>query len=99
MKIDGITPDPTKNLSEESANRVAEEAKLKEACEGFETMLINQVFTEMRKSVPKSDIFGESDSNNDLMASMLDQERAKMWSKSGGIGLANILYQQVKDQA
>jgi len=96
MKLDGITPEPRKNLAEESSNKVAEEMKLKEACQEFESMLLNQIFTQMRKSTPKSSLFGESQ-NNEFMASMLDEERAKQWSKTDGVGIANILYQQMKD--
>lgn len=75
-----------------------EQGKLKEACQEFESLLLGQMLSQMRTSVEvmKSNLFGEG-KDEEVFASFLDQERAKAWSQSGGIGLASILYQQLKN--
>ena len=50
---------------------------------------------EMKKSIPKSD--GEGNKEKDTYEDMMYEEVAKSMASSGGVGMANILYQQMKD--
>lgn len=72
-----------------------EDAKLKKACEGFESMFMNMMYKEMRKTVPKSGFWGNSNAE-DLWQDMMDSEMVDQMAKSGGIGLADMLYNQLK---
>lgn len=72
-----------------------EDAKLRKACEGFESMFMNMMYKEMRKTVPKSGFWGNSNAE-DLWQDMMDSEMVDQMAKSGGIGLADMLYKQLK---
>ncbi len=74
-----------------------EEKKLREACEGFESIFINKLWTQMRKSVPKEGFLHSKE--EEFYQSMFDQEMSKKMTSAGGIGLADILYDQLKQQA
>jgi len=99
MDIGNITPyipetdtnQITKKL--ESAYSEKDDAKLKEACEGFESYFLNMMLKEMRKTVP------ESESSNSYAMSMyqemLDEEIAETASKGKGIGIADAMYSQL----
>ncbi|MBI2252531.1 MAG: rod-binding protein [Armatimonadetes bacterium] len=95
--IEGINPQGIEKNIQQTQSKQKEEAKLKEVCQEFEALLINQVFSQMRKSIPKSDFFGKGQ-DQEMFNEMLDTERAQILAKTdSGIGLANILYQQMKD--
>jgi len=96
MQIEGITPQPMAQAASQTPSRAKEEAKLQEACKQFEALFLNQLLAQMRQSMPKTDLFGEG-RDQEMMDSMLDQERARAWSEADGIGLASLLYQQMKE--
>ncbi|MCL5774048.1 MAG: rod-binding protein [Firmicutes bacterium] len=95
MQIEGITPQPINQAVNLTPSKVKEEAKLKETCQQFESLFLTQLFAQMRKSIPKTELFG-SGKDEELYNGMMDEERAKAWSQADGIGLANVLYQQLK---
>ncbi len=72
----------------------AEDKKLREACQGFEEMFLNLMYSKMRDTVPKDTLFGESNGQK-IMQSMLDEELTKEMAKAGGVGLADMLYKQL----
>ena len=56
------------------------------------------MFTQMRKASKMGGgegMLGNSQ-GEEMFTGMLDQERAKTWSQEGGVGLANLLFQQMK---
>ena len=71
--------------------------RLKDACEGFEAMLLSIMYKEMRNTVPKNQLFGD-DNAHDIWQSMLDSAMMEEAAKTGGIGLADVLYQQLEPQ-
>lgn len=73
------------------------QAKLKDACKGFESMFIQLMWKEMRKTVPENSLFGESQGEK-IFRDMLDTEMADRMSDSGGLGLADVMYQQLTAQ-
>jgi len=96
--IEGINPQPAQNLGGfDPTSKQQEEKRLKEAAKGFEQVFMTQLMAEMHKTVEKSDLFGEG-KEEEQFTGMLDQERAKAWSDSGGIGLASLIYEQMKSQ-
>ncbi len=71
-----------------------EDAKLKAACTEMEAVFLNLLLKEMRKSVPKGGLIGNSSQEN-IMRSLLDSELTKNMAQSGGVGLAEMLYRQL----
>ena len=56
---------------------------------------MNLMYTQMRETVPENTLFGESNGDK-IMQSMLDTEMMNRASKSGGLGLGDMLYRQLK---
>ena len=79
-------------------SKVQDEAKLREACQQMESVFLNQMLAQMRKctGAGEDSLFGSKD--QEMFNGMLDQERAKAWSQNGGVGLASILFEQMKNQ-
>ena len=73
------------------------EKELKKVCSDFEAIFVAQLLKTMRSSVEKSGLFEES-SSSEVYESMFDFEVSKSLAASGGIGLANILYQSLASQ-
>jgi len=104
MQIEGFNPEPLKQAGQNSPGKVREEGKLKEACQQFEQMYLQQMFKEMRKAggggaeggAGGGGESGGGGSEKEMFQGMLDQERAKSWAQEGGVGLANLLFQQMK---
>ncbi|MBI3926731.1 MAG: rod-binding protein [Armatimonadetes bacterium] len=93
--IEGLTPQPIKQEAALSPSRAAEENKLQEACQQFEALFLTQMMAQMRKTVPQGGLL-DGGQQQEMFMGMLDQERAKMWSQEGGIGLANMLFNQMR---
>lgn len=99
MGIEGLNPLPLrKAAAEQTPSKEADQAKLKTACQDFEQLFLTQMLQQMRSSIPKDGLLGGGQ-QEEMFNGMLDQERAKAWSQDGGIGLANLLFQQMKDQS
>jgi len=80
-------------LLDQAINKENEE-EIKEACRQFESYFLNQLFNEMRKTIPESELF-EASHGRKIYEDMLFQEYADEASKGTGIGLANMLYKQL----
>ena len=72
------------------------EAKLREACQGFESVFISQLFKEMRATVPKDGLLHGH--YEDQYYSMFDKAMCDKLAADGGIGLADMMYRQLKGQ-
>lgn len=72
--------------------------ELKQACQDFEAYFVKTVFKEMRKTLPKTTVKDTSGAKQ-MYEEMLDDARAKDIAKTDDIGLAKILYEQLKAQA
>ena len=73
-----------------------EEQRLRESCEGFESIFIQKMWEQMRKNVPKEGYLHSKD--EEAYQSMFDVELAKKMTSAGGIGLADMLYQQLSQK-
>lgn len=71
--------------------------ELKEACEGFEAMFLNMMYRQMRATVPEDPLFGESHGQK-IFQDMRDDELMKKVAAGGGIGIADMMYKQLKPQ-
>ncbi len=65
--------------------------KLKEASQEFEAYFINTLFKEMRKTIQDGGLVEKSDART-TFEGMLDEEMSKTISKTGGMGLSDMIY-------
>lgn len=91
--------DSSSNLSNKitSAFTEKDDKALKEACEGFESIFLNMMMKEMRKTVDKSGLMSDSFATG-TFEEMLDEEVSKAASKGKGIGIADAMYKQLSAQ-
>lgn len=71
----------------------AKAQKLREACEGFESIFIQKMWQEMRNAVPKTGLLAGREER--FWQDMYDQELSKSMTRAGGIGLADMMYEQL----
>lgn len=72
-----------------------EDKQLKDAAKQFEALFVYQMFTKMRESVVKGGLLEESMGEN-IFQGMLDQEISVKAADTGSLGLAEMIYQQLK---
>lgn len=69
--------------------------KLKETVQQFEAILIKRMLSQMRASA-RALSSGETSGDRRIYEDWQDEMMAKEMSKGGGIGLAEVLYRQLK---
>lgn len=70
------------------------QAKLRKACQMFESHFLKMMWTEMRKTIPKSGMVSGGQAEN-IFTDMLDQERAEAAAMGRSMGLADMLERQL----
>jgi len=70
------------------------DARLWKACTQFEAIFLQQMLSEMRKSVPKSGLLPTGFAE-DVHAAMFDQAVAEAGARRGMLGIAENLYRQL----
>ena len=78
-------------------NDEKDDKKLRETCQEFESMFVNLMLKEMRKTIPESDFMPQSFATQ-TFEEMYDEEIAKSVSKGKGIGIADAMYRQMSYQ-
>lgn len=73
-----------------------DDAKLRQACQGMETVFLSLLLKEMRATVPTDPLNSHGE---EIFRSFLDDELAKTSARAGGIGLADMLYRQLAPAA
>ena len=68
--------------------------KLRETTQQFEAIFIQQMYKEMRKTVPNDGLIQRGNAD-EIYAQMLDLEAAKVTAQQGGIGLADLMMEQL----
>jgi flagellar protein FlgJ len=72
-----------------------EKTELMAACESFESYFLQMMLREMRKTQLDDEGFIPKGQAERIFTDLLDEERAKLAAKSGGIGLAAMMYKQM----
>ena len=72
-----------------------EAKKLREACQGFEAMFLSMMYKQMRATVPDNELFGKKSNALEIFEDMRDTELMNAAAKSGGIGIADMMYKQL----
>ncbi|MDR1615693.1 MAG: rod-binding protein [Syntrophomonadaceae bacterium] len=83
-----------KILRDAAANKEKNEKQLMESCQQLEALFINKVMEAMRATVSYSDLVNRGLAT-DIWESMLFEEYAAQASKTGSIGIAQMLYKQL----
>lgn len=68
--------------------------QLKNACSEFESLFVNYMMQQMRRTVPEDGLFSRSQAEK-IYTGMMDSEIAKSVSHGRGLGLAKIMYEQM----
>ena len=78
-----------------TAEELAQRDKdIKEASVQLEGLLLKMMYNEMWKTVPKNELFGDSNAM-DIYRDMYNEELTKKAAEGGGIGLADYIYKQL----
>lgn len=75
-----------------------QEKQIREAAQSYEKYFLDQMVKAMRATVPKNEGLIQSNFAEDLYRENLDQEYVKNWTESGGVGLADLIYEQIQGQ-
>lgn len=81
----------------ESAINEKNNKKLYTACQELESVFLNKVLDSMRQSIPRGEFSGHSFAT-ETFESMLYTEHARSMSKTGALGIAEVIYKQLTDQ-
>ena len=81
----------------QNKSKGTDDEQLMDACKQFEAYFVEQMFKEMQKTVPEEEYSSASTQNmvGYYRDNML-QEMAKMSTENGELGLAQMLYEQMK---
>jgi Rod binding domain-containing protein len=96
MKINK-TPDNLVPAGRPSFQKDERDPKMLEAAQSFENQFIRQMISEMRKTVSGDELVPES-MGEKIFREELDGKYADSWVDRGGIGLADIIYDQLQDK-
>lgn len=70
--------------------------KLRKACTDFEAVFISKMWEKMRATLPKDGLLHSP--QEEMYRSMFDREFTEKMAADGGIGLGDMLYNQLKDK-
>ncbi len=68
---------------------------LKKATQQFESYFINELFKEMRKTVPQDKLLADDGNGKQIFQDMMDQKLSDNMSSRGDLGLAKMMYDQL----
>lgn len=91
VRVNDLPPVPARQAVKHDPQQ---DPKLKAACQEMEAVFLNLLLRQMRASVPKTNLLGDS-ASKDTMQSLLDTEMTKNMADAGGIGIADMLYRQL----
>ena len=70
------------------------ERKLREACAGFEALMLKQILSQARQGIPKSGLL-DGGYGEEMFQSIQDDQLTQKWAGSSGIGFGDMLYRQL----
>jgi flagellar protein FlgJ len=75
-------------------HQASEAERLKQACDSFEALFMQQMLKQMRATVPKDGMFGGGSAER-IYTDMLDAELSKEMSAEGGLGISRLLFEHM----
>jgi len=73
--------------------KTSEREKLKDAAKGFESVFVNILLSQMRKTVDKSELI-DGGNAQEIFEQMFDEEISKEIAKRGDLGIADSLFKE-----
>lgn len=88
------------SLKPQDQAEVAEkrDLQLRNAAKMYETHFLNEMVKAMRKTVPREDGVIKHNFAEQIFTEQLDGQYVEGWSNKGGVGLADMIYSQLKDR-
>ncbi len=71
-------------------------AKLHRTAQQMESLFVDMLFKEMRKSAPQGSLTGKPSQAEQTFAEMLDEKRAESLATSGALGIGRVLEDQLR---
>jgi flagellar protein FlgJ len=89
-----------KNLSPQALNPLSglpshSDTEIKQVAKNFESIFMQMMFKEMRNSVQKSNLFGNSQ-GMEFFESMYDEQLTQKLASAGGLGIGQMVYKKLK---
>lgn len=84
------------NLNDRLAGGKNPDANLRDACKKFEAVFMGKIWQQMRKNVPKSGYL--TNQYEQQYTQMFDKDFSEKLAEGGGIGLGDMLYQQLRSK-
>ena len=81
--------------NESSFGKIDSEKGIEKVSRDFESVFVHKLLTAMRKTVPKSDLLDSFAS--DMYQSMMDEEIAKEMSTKKGMGMGEMIYNELSN--
>lgn len=81
-----------------STPRVEQEKQLREAAKMYERHFLNEMVKAMRQTVPENEGILPGTFAQKIYQGQLDEEYANAWGQQGGIGLADLIFDQLKER-
>ena len=74
---------------------IAYNAKLRNACDGFEEIFVHKMIQVMRGSADKDPLISGG-RGEEIFQDMLDENYAKLMTQNRSLGLSDLIYEQTK---
>ncbi len=71
-------------------------SKLHDAAQQFESLFVDMLFKEMRKSAPQVSLTGKPSNAEQMFGEMLDEKRAEEMAKTDSLGIGKIVERQLR---
>lgn len=79
-------------------NKALDDKKITEVAQEFESLFIEMMFKEMKKTLSNTSLSGVKSPGKDIFDDMLYTEYARETAKTGGFGLAKMVEQSLRPQ-
>lgn len=78
--------------------KAMQDKQMREAAKSYEKYFLDEMVKAMRTTVPEGDGLIPANFAEKMYKENLDQEYVKNWSEAGGVGLQDLIYDQIKAQ-
>ena len=96
MSLDKIGGNAAQSAQPLTAEQQASLKKLHEAAQQMESLFVNMLFSEMRKTTSQTSLTGKASQAEQTFQSMLDEKRSEDLAKTGSLGLAKMIESQLR---
>ena len=93
MALDKLAAPAAQPLTNEQQQALQ---KLHQAAQQMESLFVDMLFKEMRKSAPPMSLTGKTSNAEATFSDMLDEKRAESLATTGSLGIGKILEQQLR---